>query len=79
MGSSEMRDNFQGLVDLSETNPTIKAILNADLTTSTRCNWCGHPLIFHSLRRTRWHGFLCRARRLSKTFEYVPLVRRNRP
>ena len=52
---------------------------NHEMTTSTRCNWCADPLIFHSVRRTRWHGFLCRLARLSKTFEYVPLVRRNRP
>jgi hypothetical protein len=40
-----------------------------DQTTATRCNWCGHPLIFHSSRRTRWHSFLCGLAQLPHIYE----------
>lgn len=73
MEPSEMRDNFQALIDQSATNPTVKAILDADQTTSIRCNWCSHPIIFHSYRRTVLHSFLCGIVQIPDTYESKPL------
>lgn len=47
-----------------------------DLTVSTRCNWCSHPIIFHSARRTIIHSFLCWICRMPDTFTQAPIKRR---
>lgn len=47
-----------------------------DQTVSTRCNWCSHPIIFHTALRTSLHSFFCWLCGMPATFTLAPIKRR---